>query len=91
MYGFSKWLMDVNRAARSTRRDGSGACRGLRYFNVFGPGEARKGRMASMVHHLTRQMIGGERPRLFEHGHHERDQVYVDDVVAGTLAAARRA
>ena len=93
VYGFSKWLMDVesSRVLEEARAAGEDAPHvvGLRYFNVFGPGEARKGRMASMVHHLTHQILGGQRPRLFEHGHHERDQVHVDDVVAGTLAAAR--
>jgi ADP-L-glycero-D-manno-heptose 6-epimerase len=61
---------------------------GLRYFNVFGPGEARKGKMASMVYHLTNQILDGKRPRLFKMGEHQRDQVYVDDVVACTIAGA---
>ncbi|MEX2219307.1 MAG: NAD-dependent epimerase/dehydratase family protein [Phycisphaerales bacterium] len=61
---------------------------GLRYFNVFGPGEARKGKMASMVYQLVRQMLAGGRPRVFTDGSQRRDQVYVDDVVDCTLAAA---
>jgi ADP-L-glycero-D-manno-heptose 6-epimerase len=55
---------------------------------VFGPGERRKGKMASMAWHLAQQMLGGSRPRLFEHGEHARDQVYIKDVVAQTIASA---
>ena len=93
VYGFSKWLMDVEVERWFARCDSEGEKRphvvGLRYFNVFGPGEARKGKMASMVWHLTNQILDGGRPRLFRSGEHERDQVYVDDVVACTLAASR--
>jgi ADP-L-glycero-D-manno-heptose 6-epimerase len=104
VYGFSKWLMECEhrrftgrsalRAETQSHRPGgptypgSPWIVGLRYFNVFGPGEARKGKMASMVHQLATQMIAGKRPRVFEDGSQARDQVYVDDVVDCTLAAA---
>lgn len=92
VYGFSKWLMDAELFRHFARCDEAGEQRphvvGLRYFNVFGPGEARKGKMASMVWHLTNQMLAGGRPRLFEFGEHARDQVYIKDVVAQTIAAA---
>ena len=92
VYGFSKWLMDAEVFRLFRERDEAGTRRphivGLRYFNVFGPGEARKGKMASMAYHLTQQMLSGQRPRIFKHGEHARDQVYVDDVVACTMAAA---
>jgi len=61
---------------------------GLRYFNVFGPGETRKGKMASIAHQLASQCLAGQRPRLFKHGEQARDQISVDDVVDCTLAAA---
>lgn len=60
---------------------------GLRYFNVFGPGEKFKGQAASMVFHLWTQMASGERPRLFKWGEQIRDFVYVDDVVEANLCA----
>jgi ADP-L-glycero-D-manno-heptose 6-epimerase len=60
---------------------------GLRYFNVFGPREAHKGRPASMVYHLTRQMKRGDRPKLFRHGEQKRDHIYVADVVTANLLA----
>ncbi len=92
VYGFSKWLMDVEVVRLFRERKEAGAklphVVGLRYFNVFGPGEARKGKMASMAYHLTGQMLRGQRPRIFKMGEHARDQVFVDDVVSCTLAAA---
>lgn len=60
---------------------------GLRYFNVFGPNEAHKGRPASMMYHLWRQMRQGNRPRLFKWGEQIRDFIYVKDVVAANLCA----
>jgi ADP-L-glycero-D-manno-heptose 6-epimerase len=60
---------------------------GLRYFNVFGPREAAKGRAASMVYHLYRQVLEGKSPRLFEWGEQKRDFVYVKDVVQANLCA----
>ena len=61
---------------------------GLRYFNVYGPGEAHKGSMASVAFHLQRPSRRNEgEARLFEGsdgyaaGEQRRDFVYVDDVV----------
>lgn len=60
---------------------------GLRYFNVFGPREAHKGRPASMVYHLWMQMKEGKRPRLFQWGEQKRDFIYVKDIVTANLCA----
>ncbi len=60
---------------------------GLRYFNVYGPGEDHKGKFASMIHQLAKQMRGGKRPRIFTAGEQKRDFVYVDDVVQANLKA----
>ncbi|MDD5253739.1 MAG: NAD-dependent epimerase/dehydratase family protein [Candidatus Nanoarchaeia archaeon] len=60
---------------------------GLRYFNVFGPGESHKGRPASMVYHLRKQILKGERPTLFFPGDQARDNIYVKDVVRANLLA----
>ncbi len=92
VYGFSKWLMDteVMRFFEQRARENEPMPHvvGLRYFNVFGPGETRKGKMASMVLHLTNQILDAGRPRLFKMGEHQRDQIFVDDVVDCTLAAS---
>jgi ADP-L-glycero-D-manno-heptose 6-epimerase len=61
---------------------------GLRYFNVYGPREAHKRHMASMVYQLYLQMKAGKKPRIFKDGEQKRDFVYVKDVVEATLAAS---
>ncbi|MCA9272446.1 MAG: NAD-dependent epimerase/dehydratase family protein [Phycisphaerales bacterium] len=92
VYGFSKWLMERAHARYEQRCEAAGNRKpwivGLRYFNVFGPGEQAKGKMASMAMQLTDQILGGGRPRLFEFGEQARDQVYIDDIVGVTLAGA---
>ncbi len=60
---------------------------GLRYFNVFGPNEAHKGRPASMIYHLTRQMKAGQRPHIFYDGEQKRDHIYVKDCVLANMKA----
>lgn len=60
---------------------------GLRYFNVFGPREALKGRPASMIYHLAQQMKAGKKPRLFKFGKQKRDHIYVKDAVDATIKA----
>ena len=59
---------------------------GLRYFNVYGPREHHKGRMASVIHHFTKQMKELGKVRLFagtggyRDGEQRRDFVYVRDL-----------
>ncbi len=59
---------------------------GLRYFNVYGPREQHKGRMASVIHHFTKQMKELRKVNLFagtggyEDGEQRRDFVYVRDL-----------
>jgi ADP-L-glycero-D-manno-heptose 6-epimerase len=66
---------------------------GLKYFNVYGPGEAHKGRMASVVWHFMQQLKKGETLKLFgaSHGYaageQKRDFIYVEDAVNMTLYA----
>ena len=60
---------------------------GLRYFNVFGPNEKHKGRPASMIYHLIKQMMAGKNPRLFKMGEHKRDHIYVKDCVIANINA----
>jgi ADP-L-glycero-D-manno-heptose 6-epimerase len=60
---------------------------GLRYFNVYGPGENHKDKFASMITQLARQMRAGRRPRVFTDGEQKRDFVYIDDVVQANCRA----
>ncbi len=89
MYGYSKALFD--HYARRHMGDTCPQVVGLRYFNVYGPGEDHKGRMASMAFHLHTQICAGDEVRLFEGcdgydaGDQQRDFVHVDDAVAVNL------
>lgn len=65
---------------------------GIKYFNVFGPGEDHKGEMRSVVNKAFRQIAETGRLQLFKSyrpeygdGLQERDFVYVKDAVAVTL------
>ncbi|MBR2865508.1 MAG: ADP-glyceromanno-heptose 6-epimerase [Elusimicrobiaceae bacterium] len=86
VYGFSK-VIDDNLAHKFSRDHQDMKIIGLRYFNVFGPGEEYKGKMASMIYQLYKQMKAGQRPRVFKHGEQLRDFVYVKDIVKANLCA----
>jgi ADP-L-glycero-D-manno-heptose 6-epimerase len=89
VYGYSKLLFDniVRRALPALRSQ----VVGFRYFNVYGPREQHKGRMASVAFHHFNQFRQQGKVALF--GAHEgyaagtqsRDFVFVDDVVAVNL------
>ena len=97
VYGYSKLLFDQ----RMRRECGADFARsvigktsqvvGLRYFNVYGPREQHKGRMASVAFHQFHQFRSEDRVRLFGEyggygpGQQLRDFVFVDDVVAVNL------
>ncbi|MFM8314856.1 MAG: NAD-dependent epimerase/dehydratase family protein [Deltaproteobacteria bacterium] len=83
VYGRSKLKMDEMAEELFSKRH----IVGLRYFNVFGPREAHKGRPASMIYHLYHQMKEGHRPRIFNWGEQIRDFIYVKDVVLANLKA----
>lgn len=86
VYGFSKAIMD-NVARQFSDDNNDMTIIGLRYFNVYGPGEYYKGKMASMVYQLYNQMKEGKRPRVFKFGEQQRDFVYVKDIVKINLCA----
>lgn len=86
VYGFSKVIMD-NAARQFAEKNNDMTLIGLRYFNVYGPGEYYKGKMASMVYQLYNQMKAGKRPRVFKYGEQQRDFVYVKDIVKINLCA----
>ncbi|MSP18776.1 MAG: NAD-dependent epimerase/dehydratase family protein [Bdellovibrionales bacterium] len=83
IYGRSKLKMDEMAVSLFSKRH----IVGLRYFNVFGPREAHKGRPASMIYHLYQQMKDGKRPRIFNWGEQIRDFIYVKDIVTANLKA----
>ena len=79
-YAFSKWAFD--QFVRRRHREGAGIpVVGLRYFNVYGPGEGHKGRMASVAWHSFVAARQGRPPRLFAGSDgFVRDFISVDDV-----------
>ena len=64
---------------------------GLKYFNVFGPGERHKGKMASIIFQFFEQINRGENLKLFDSSHgydrgcQTRDFIYIDDAINVTL------
>jgi ADP-L-glycero-D-manno-heptose 6-epimerase len=86
IYAFTKVQLD-NLARDYARRFPTWRIIGLRYFNVYGPGEFHKKSAASMIYQLYRLMKSGKPPRVFKAGEHRRDFVYVKDVVAMTIHA----
>lgn len=89
VYGYSKLQFD-RYVRRHAARPASQVV-GLRYFNVYGPGEQHKGTMASVAFHFDRQVRENGEVRLFEgtdgyeDGGQQRDFVYVDDIAALNL------
>ena len=93
VYGYSKLLFD-QRMRNLLGKDFKRAKRqvaGFRYFNVYGPREQHKGRMASVAFHQFHQFRDQGKVKLFgEYGEYgpgqqKRDFVFVDDVVAVNL------
>lgn len=83
MYGYSKHLFDL----WLKRLGVLDKVTGLKYFNVYGPNEGHKGRMASAICHFVRQiqqegkvkLFKSSEPEKFENGGQVRDFIYVKD------------
>lgn len=97
VYGYSKLLFDQRmrrECGNNFQRTKAGKTQqvvGFRYFNVYGPREQHKGRMASVAFHQYHQFKSEGRVKLFgEYGGYAaggqmRDFVFIDDVVAVNL------
>jgi ADP-L-glycero-D-manno-heptose 6-epimerase len=87
VYGYSKFLFDQVVRRRLAGADFSSQVVGFRYFNVYGPREQHKGRMASVAFHHFNQYRESGKVKLFEgcdgyaNGTQSRDFVFIDDVV----------
>ena len=86
IYGFSKFQFD--QYLRRMWTDLRAPVHGFRYFNVYGPREFHKNRMASVALHFFKQYRLDNHVRLFAgtggyaDGEQRRDFIHVDDVVA---------
>jgi ADP-L-glycero-D-manno-heptose 6-epimerase len=93
VYGYSKLLFDqrMRRECGNDFRKTKRQVTGFRYFNVYGPREQHKGRMASVAFHQFNEFQTQGHVRLFGEyggygpGEQKRDFVFVDDVVAVNL------
>lgn len=89
VYALSKLQFD--RYVRRVLPHAGSQVAGLRYFNVYGPGEAHKGRMASVAYHFYHQYLENGQVKLFVgsdgygDGAQERDFVWVEDVARVNL------
>lgn len=89
VYGYSKFLFD--QIVRKRLPEASSQIAGFRYFNVYGPRESHKGRMASVAFHHFNQYQAEGKVKLFEgcdgygNGEQQRDFVYVGDVAKVNL------
>jgi ADP-L-glycero-D-manno-heptose 6-epimerase len=86
-YAFSKWLLDgymrIELRALHTM-----SITGLRFFNVYGPGEQHKGRMRSAIGSMLNDIYENRRPTLFDGSEWiMRDFVWVGDAVKAVLWA----
>ena len=85
VYAFSKLFFD--NYARRYFDNAESQIVGLRYFNVYGPQENHKGKMASMIFQMFNQWKAEGKVKLFEGfdgygaGEQTRDFIYVKDVV----------
>jgi ADP-L-glycero-D-manno-heptose 6-epimerase len=93
MYAFSKHLVDL-----WMKREGVlNQVVGLKYFNVFGPNEYHKGRMASMILKMTHiaqtegriRLYKSNEPEKYADGDQCRDFIYLKDAVKMTCAFLR--
>lgn len=81
VYAFSKYQFD-RYVSNVLKGEPNVQIAGLRYFNVYGPQENHKGRMASVAFHLFNQIKKGESMKIFEGSDDfKRDFIYVEDVV----------
>jgi ADP-L-glycero-D-manno-heptose 6-epimerase len=82
VYAYSKFLFDQH-VREVLKAQITSQVLGLRYFNVYGPQENHKGRMASVAFHLMTAASKGESLKLFDGSEQfRRDFIYVDDVVS---------
>jgi len=89
VYGYSKFLFDQH--VRPRLANTSAQVAGFRYFNVYGPRESHKGRMASVAYHFFNQYRAHGKIKVFEgsdgyaDGEQRRDFVSIEDVVKVNL------
>lgn len=91
-YAYSKWLFDNYVRNQASLKIIFG---GFRFFNVYGPGESHKNKMASVVKHFHDTAIDSKTISLFgaspgyPAGEQKRDFIHVDDCINVLIWAAQ--
>ena len=86
---FDKWALEESQKSKvKSQKSAPPNWYGLKFFNVYGPNEYHKGRMASVIFHSFNQIKSSGKVKLFKShkpeykdGEQLRDFVYVKDVV----------
>ncbi len=95
IYGYSKLLFDQIVRQKSADKSLRIPVIGFRYFNVYGPRESHKGKMASVAFHHFQQYQEQGYVNLFKgsggyaDGEQQRDFIYIDDIVNANMDAYR--
>ncbi|MGE5583502.1 MAG: ADP-glyceromanno-heptose 6-epimerase [Bacillota bacterium] len=90
IYGYSKLMVD--QYIGHFIKEAENTVVGLRYFNVYGPNEKHKGKMASVIYQFYNQLRSNGKVKLFgeydgyKAGEQTRDFIYVKDIVRVNLA-----
>lgn len=86
-YAESKYELDKF-AMQFTKNNPKVTIVGLRYCNVYGPGEEHKGKSACIIYQIAQQMKN-QNPKIFKYGEQKRDYIYINDVVRATILASK--
>jgi dTDP-L-rhamnose 4-epimerase len=85
VYGLTKY--DQERLCLLWAEQYKQPCVALRFFNVYGPGQALHNPYTGVLANFAQRLLAGDPPIVYEDGAQTRDFVYVDDIAAGVVRA----
>jgi len=86
---YSESKAEFDTFAMNFAKDNDVSVIGLRYCNVYGPGESQKGKRMSMIGQIIRKFLSDENVVLFKDGTQSRDWVYIKDVVEANILSMK--
>lgn len=84
-YGESKALFDD--FAMKFAKENNITIIGLRYCNIYGPGEEQKNKRMSFIGQILHKTLQKKQINLFKFGEQKRDWIYIEDVIEANLLA----
>lgn len=84
-YGFDKYSTEIQANLFATIKGLKSV--GLRFFNVYGPGQDPKSPYSGVISIFIDKILSGKSLDIFGDGSQERDFIYVDDVVNALIKA----